>query len=134
MTIKEVLQIVVDNDYLPIVDSEPAEEVQINGDWLFAWQKGGIGASYPLHTILFDNLFWEALGRGMGWEHHNCCFTCGADGSWNSIGSCDNCGSTYRFCSKWIYMLHRFIDDVVVDSKTITSFFETLIPPTEPKE
>lgn len=88
-----------------------------------------LGQSWIAQVLLLPE-FWQALGKAMGWTHIHgdfvfVCFYCGKDGGANSIGSCNNCGSYYRFDLKWLYQWHRFID-ALAQRKSIEDFFKDL--------
>lgn len=78
------------------------------GDRWYVWKK----------EDLFDPLFWQALGKGLGWDIKHPCPTC------------NNLDAKISY-PEWIYQMHRFIDHLA-EGKDIDSFFIALLPPPQP--
>lgn len=64
--------------------------------------------------IILDPLFWQALGKALGWGSSNKCATCG-DGI-----------VSHGFMWDWQMEWHRFID-WIADGKDVDLFFKDLI-------
>ncbi len=77
-------------------------------------------------------LFWQALGKAMGWKYW-VCEKCGEDISYRGSGptnsipvaQCLTHNDTERVYG-WLYHWHRFIDHIA-EGKSPDSFFESLI-------
>lgn len=61
--------------------------------------------------ILLDPLFWQSLGKAMGWEDEKVCPTC-----WKKI---------VPTATGWMCYWHRFIDHIA-EWKDAESFFDSL--------
>ena len=92
MTIQETIQKAIDGGWKKEFVVEPMDTPQAN----FA-------------KAMIDPLFWQALGKAMGWKDSDEC------------GSC-KCPVTQE---AWYYHWHRFVDHLAKD-RSIESFFEQL--------
>ena len=89
--------------------------------WKYRPNTGvGIERIY-LGTIFFDPLFWQALGKAMGWRN-------GSGGSsmlYRFHGDGQVTQEEKPFMNEWAIKWHRMIDHLAEGGK-IESFFETL--------
>ena len=83
----------------------------------------GAGNEDKLRQSVLDPLFWQALGKNMGWEDCRCeqCH----DVFPEYHNGCVRCGKSIRADPFMRYHWHRFIDHLV-DGKDIDSFFNQL--------
>lgn len=77
-------------------------------------------ASMIWEVLFLDPLFWQSLGKAMGWK----------DGNAESAGdglvfTCPVCKQLSGGRTEWLYHWHRFIDHLA-EGGTITGFFEKL--------
>lgn len=78
---------------------------------------------------LLDPTFWQALGKGLGWENR-VCFFCGEkyrkiDGEYHEY--CDKCSKPFHEeIPEYKYHWHRFIDHLA-EGKDAESFFKELL-------
>ncbi len=74
----------------------------------------------PLADIFLDPLFWESLGKALGWKLDNCDMKFGAEKSIH----CSHChfGPT-KNCNEWLYQWHSFIDHLA-NGGTVEEFFK----------
>lgn len=63
--------------------------------------------------VCLDPLFWQSLGRGLGWK--TACYK-----------SLDTDGLEKDFQGAWVWYWHRFIDHLA-EGKDIESFFNNLL-------
>ncbi len=108
---------------------------------------GGEIMSDFANEALLDPLFWQALGKALGWGH---CLNCGdsgevpigenrvtldmaidagdrsLEGTLHSVemGQCEVCGGTQS--GDYLYHWHRFIDHLA-EGKDAESFFSSLL-------
>jgi len=79
------------------------------------WEKDGFVCQGELIGVeeiaLLDPLFWQALGKAMGWETRITFYNSFIGGKENN--------------DPWRLEMHRFIDHLA-EGKTIESYFETL--------
>lgn len=82
------------------------------------WYAGGY--TFILAETLIDPLFWQALGKAMGWEKKDFYEVCPLN--------CDECdGAISEFPQKfWVHSWHCFIDHLA-EGKDPESFFESLL-------
>lgn len=107
MTIQKAIEGAIEGGWKPLL----AHEV-----WYANWNnrskpRTGVRASYVIHEILLDPLFWQALGKVKGWVAppevtHN---------TWQETGK----------LKCWICNMHRHID-ALIDGKTSEEFFSSL--------
>jgi len=73
----------------------------------------------PMEATFLDPLFWQALGRALGWDH-----------AMTTVHAVENGRPTIvtRAGHHWLSHWHRFIDDLA-EGKTAESFFESLSSP-----
>lgn len=105
---EQAIKIAIENSYEPFKSFKMSEATNtfIRSKSLAVHIKGSTaGKNY--YEIFFDPLFWQALGRGLGWEE-------------------DVNFTKYGAMSGWRYAWHRFIDHLI-EGKDIESFFEQLI-------
>jgi len=123
MTIQEAIQLAVDGGYHTAHGRYlPASDIgkQVSNDDGF------------LQKCLLDPLFWQALGRGIGWDA-DLCPTCGGGYriSARMVDWCENYCENDGFPTAprpgWQYHWHRFIDHLA-SGKSIEDFFANLLP------
>ena len=68
--------------------------------------------------ILFDPLFWQALGKAEGWRDK--------DNSRNKFWTSQKEGNKITLLDEWENQCHNFIDHLIT-SKPIDTFFEELL-------
>lgn len=68
-------------------------------------------------SAYLDPLFWQALGKSLGWGGLMFCPVCGS-----GLG----CDADEKFSKKWEYQMHRFIDHLI-EGKDADSFFKELL-------
>jgi len=74
-------------------------------------------------------LFWQALGRALGWENYRCVFCATkSDTNLNSSTHCDNgyWHGMKAWQNVWLYHWHRYID-WLAEGKPADEFFKELI-------
>lgn len=82
--------------------------------------------SHNLYQSLLDPLFWQALGRGLGWRQDpSLCTGCKVIG-YRTTNHMNDCLEKSRPGS-WNDNWHRFIDHLI-EGKSIDLFFESLLP------
>jgi hypothetical protein len=115
-------------------DEETQESEGVN------WENSQLGFSY--HQILLDPLFWQCLGKALGWggervlidekghpkewmfdEH---CDKCGEIIVDQEEGCPDRCESDNAPIPSWLYHWHRFIDHLA-EGKNAEEFFSNLL-------
>jgi hypothetical protein len=111
MTIKETIQKAVEGGYHPY----------FIGQYRYEFVKDGIYVAdgepsvnlYPYEKVLIDSLFWQSLGKALGWKQ-SCVNGCIPPDS-------DYCGQpNHRY--EWQEQWHRFID-YLVEGKSAEEFF-----------
>lgn len=101
--------------------------------WIISWsvakdkESGGIGHGMTLlheSDFFLDPLFWQALGKSLGWkgEHFYMTFEKQDD---DDIDNPEK-EETKHFEPLWLYHWHRFIDHLA-SGKSADSFFEELL-------
>lgn len=65
-----------------------------------------------VYKIVLDRLFWQALGKGLGWDKKMTYYNTFTEGKENN--------------DPWRLEMHRFIDHLA-EGKSIDSFFESLL-------
>lgn len=81
-------------------------------------QTEGSWAIYALEIILMSPLFWQSLGKAMGWCEYAVCIH---DGKMN----CFEKNHWAGYMGEWKWHWHRFIDHLA-EGKDAESFFEAL--------
>lgn len=107
MKLQEAIQKAIEGGFkTPWVQNGVFEKDEIYGD-IIQVEAGG---------FLLDPLFWQSLGKSLGWGDIDHCPVCDEhDHHWNKeIG-----------CAGWLHHWHRFINHLS-EGKTIESYFETL--------
>lgn len=97
-------------------DKKPRVDMLENMCVGFSYPGSFDGVMLSLWDIVNQPLFWQCLGKGMGWtleEHY-------PD---SSCGRCMCCPSVN--CQEWKYHWHALIDHLA-EGKDITSYFEGL--------
>lgn len=80
---------------------------------------------WPYDLIFAKPLFWQALGKAMGWkEIHDS--RCNGDGKYSKTGVKDRCSCVPK--QQWFYQWHRFIDHLASGGDA-ESFFTNLLKP-----
>jgi len=83
-----------------------------------AWTRKDNNSSFmvAVEETFLDPVFWQALGRGLGWDHELV-----------TIHAVDNGRPTIvtRVGQHWFYHWHRFID-FLAEGKTVEEFFESI--------
>lgn len=75
-------------------------------------------------VIFLDPLFWQALGKGLGWGE-KACMECGFNGRFDDYhGDCGIC--TGKAYAGWQFHWHCFIDSLA-EGKNPEGFFKELI-------
>lgn len=85
--------------------------------------KGDLAGAY-IDSILLDPLFWQSLGKSLGWGEKACIdhgFSGYFDEYHNDCGSC--MGKVYK---GWVYIWHKFILHLAY-GKDADSFFKDLL-------
>ena len=119
MTIQEAIQKAIEggwryrnSDNIEIFPSEIATVPRC----LVAF-KDGYNEYVHVAVFLLDPLFWQSLGKAMGWEKQY------EEDAQDCTG--EGCSHETWGEEKWILEWHRFIDHLA-EGKDIESFFETL--------
>ena len=101
---------------------EQAIEKAIEGGYKHPNVSNGIDISPSnLNLTLLNPLFWQALGKSMGWK-----YMAYRQGRWNRYELDQQMMSDTAFSQEeWLYYWHYFID-YLAEGKSIESFFETL--------
>ena len=87
--------------------------------------------SISVNEIFLDPLFWQSLGKAMGWDRKMVVrrgmvignFMCEDKGQIRFEGPEMGCGMDYL--NPWVYYWHRFIDHLA-EGKDAESFFEAI--------
>lgn len=74
----------------------------VRSDWVFD------------NSIFLDPLFWQALGKALGWKEYS------------SYCTCHSCGNDTCNMYTWLCNMHRFIDHLA-EGKDAESFFNELL-------
>lgn len=94
---------------------EIIKQKAIEGGYVTGFMYDRLAAIDPLGAVeilLLDPLFWQSLGKALGWKGYNFC-------EWN------NCVLIQRI-PQWQREWHRFIDHLA-EGKDIESFFKQLL-------
>lgn len=134
---EQAIKIAIENGWKPMKDRGLSPEwVRVNyvehHEVGFYMEGGdeGLDASMSFEEICLDPLFWQALGRGLGW---------GEKDTWYDTNcTCDGGGTHYMLdlhvkgCKKleakrdFKFYMHGLVNHLIAE-KTIESFFEQLI-------
>ncbi len=109
---EQAIKIAIENGWKPFT-GYLRKKFELESDCAIFYDKVNVRRFYFSDMVL-DPLFWQALGKGLGWEETNNCWGCGYDE-----------GATER-TPGWKIKMHRFIDHLV-EGKGIESFFTELI-------
>lgn len=116
MTIQQAIEKAVEGGYhRGQIGTSPI--VEINCDFAITETKGERN-HYGLAWVWLDPLFWQSLGKAMGWE----------ETSHLEYPYCWYYKGIYRrnlWGTEWEYNQHRFIDHLA-ENKDAESFFENL--------
>lgn len=83
--------------------------------WLF--KDGGLNAPAIFSEILIDPLFWQALGRALGWTEIDVYNSDAShDGDWDRLMQ-----------NEWQYHAHRWLDSHFEGQQSEQDFWESLI-------
>lgn len=105
---KEAIQKAIDGGWKPKYEPEVVE-ILGKDEELFEWEVD--------HTNIFlDPLFWQALGKSLGWFH--------PDG--RSVAKYINNDPKHTEYDMWLWYWHRFID-WIAEGKSPDEFFASLI-------
>ncbi len=77
-------------------------------DWAWGFTHTGLPYGLPVSVVLSDPLFWQSLGKAMGWELET-----------RQVGGGD--GLIFKWQNEW----HKLIDHLI-KSGSIESFFDNL--------
>lgn len=69
-------------------------------------------------VLFLDPLFWQALGKAIGWSEYAVCIACERD----------DCDHVDGYKVKWLVTWHRFIDHLASGGDA-DSFFNELLTP-----
>ncbi len=111
---EEAIKIAIDNNWLSHLHEYTYRKID---DTTYYFEVKGSplpGYQRSVFTILLDPLFWQALGKGFGWEKTDYCWGCGYDEG----ATIDTDG--------WKIKMHHFIDHLA-SGGDIESFFTNLI-------
>ena len=111
MTIQEAVQLAVDGGY-----NTKRTVCAVRYGWAIPEKVSRYNANQYLCEILLDPLFWQALGKGMGWDTEGYYFQQIQEGRYMMRGSNEH---TYHW--------HRLIDHLA-SGKSIEDFFANLLP------
>lgn len=122
---KEVIQKAIEGGY---------ERVIIDSNGMAQSKNGMRGYVIPKEVILLDPLFWQSLGKALGWNkgfETGYCQLCGEpmlDGEemFKLHGYSGNCTKPPRVLTEWKTEWHRFIDHLA-EGKDPEEFFNGLI-------
>ena len=106
MTIQQAIEKAIEGGYRPTGDKNDYRTELV----IRAMRK---------EAILLDPLFWQALGKAMGWLKYTRDDECSADNL--DIKEISN----QKWNETWLYHWHRLIDHLA-EGKDIESFFEKL--------
>lgn len=81
------------------------------------YPEEGVSYAGTFNNALLDPIFWQTLGRALGWSIYAVCQIHGKECELNCIRA---------YPQEWLYHWHRFIDHLA-DGKSRDSFFEELI-------
>jgi hypothetical protein len=112
MTIQQAIQKAIEGGWkniLPTITTKDSDIGEVMNA-LLLWQM------LPLATG--DPLFWQALGKAMGWEERRC--------------TCEDYSSNCRCQFTWLYHWHCFLD-ILADGGSPESFFASLSPNNQPE-
>lgn len=118
MTIQQAIEKAVEGGYhRGQIGTSPI--VEINCDFAITETKGERN-HYGLAWVWLDPLFWQSIGKAMGWSKELVCARCGLHG-------CDNCYFENRWViqQEWLYQWHRFVD-ALAEGKSAEDFFKEL--------
>ncbi len=85
-------------------------------------EEGHLTADHYLRDAFLDPLFWQALGKAMGWGK---CKRCMGTGYLDYQTPCHECGHS-GFTADWKMNWHNFIDHLA-EGKDAESFFNELL-------
>jgi len=86
-----------------------AIEKAIEGGWIYKNEWGNNPIDMPVERILLDPLFWQSLGKAMGWDE--------SSGIFREPGHVE--------MKEWMFRWHDFTDHLI-EGKTAESFFANL--------
>ncbi len=118
MTIQEALNTATEGGYhLNGSDGMATDYVGANSEYS-VWTRKDNESSFivPVEETFLDPAFWQALGRGLGWDHEVM-----------TVHAVENGRSTIvtRAGHHWLSHWHCFIDHLA-EGKTPEAFFESL--------
>jgi hypothetical protein len=118
MTLKKAITKAIESGWNPFVPQRPFElrEITDKGRAVF-WNDGFFQESWDLGMIWIDPLFWQSLGKAMGWKRHPIVQ------KFSKPVAPDR--PNFDSAEEWLYHWHRFIDHLA-EGKTIEEFFGTL--------
>lgn len=139
MTIKQAIEKAIEGGYhRGQIGTSPI--VEINCDFAITETKGERN-HYGLAWVWLDPLFWQSLGKAMGWGDEMVCIDeTGHPKEWGYYFHCPVCGeivhgerqecpseceTDYPPIESWKYHWHRFIDHLA-EGKDAESFFSNL--------
>lgn len=76
-----------------------------------------------LYKILLDPLFWQCLGKSLGWGKMFCLICLRKE---PELNKCNCRGQVYDVSATWKYHWHRFIDHLT-EGKSPDEFFNQLL-------
>lgn len=130
---QRAIEMAVDNGYLLIGD-KPIYDESI-GHWYVSDGNGGNFIA-SLNDILNTPLFWQFIGKALGWGKM-CCFSCGRESThtkkfketdsgfpWD-VCVCGEHGRGYK--PSYTHWWHKFID-TLASGQTPDDFFATILP------
>ena len=100
---------------------EKAIKLSIEGGYKpYVIESSGLQSYYESYKIFLDPLFWQALGKAMGWEKYD-------DNKCPHNGMCGlRCEGSKIIVPGWMSRWHRFID-ALASGQSAESFFKELL-------
>lgn len=120
--LNEAIRIAIEKGgYAPTDSGEPVVEYSIvDKNYIWVYEEDGTGARPTFNDIVVDPLFWQALGKALGWNdekievgpilHEHNGELCGKV-------FCETVGVTHK-AAKWKVIAHQYFDLVLTGGDT----------------
>lgn len=99
------------------------DSVKLINDRTIRFSRDEFVSEMPVSELILDPLFWQSLGKALGWKH-----------------VCDELNEICKasvdkdvecpYHKQWAYQMHRFIDHLI-SGRDADSFFKDLLTPNE---
>lgn len=102
MTVEQAIEKAIEGG---LVENTQWKLKSANRYWVIWVDGAGADITIPLEKYLLDPLFWQSLGKALGWKIEN--------------------SSHQPYGIGWIYYWHRFVD-FLAEGKSAEDFFKEL--------